>query len=113
MGLRIPAHVLLIKDDVVASDHQHTFVPEHDYGRSVINSLDHGNSATEHCHAVTLFQGALPLATDVIILARLDQVVQSLSVVSLAVLPKSHALSVVKHEDVDAERNQRGQAGVQ
>jgi hypothetical protein len=23
--------------------------------------LDHSDSATEHCHVVTLFQGALPL----------------------------------------------------
>ena len=42
-----------------------------------------------------------------------DEVIQSISVVAMAGFPKSHAFSVVKHKDVDAERYQREQTSVQ
>ena len=38
----------------------------------VASLLDHCDSATEHGHTVTLFQAALPLAVNVVLLARLD-----------------------------------------
>src|ERR1035437_7931956 len=72
-----PAPVLLIQNDVLAGNPQHEPVPQHDHNLFVVSLLDHCDSATEHCPAVTLFQGALPLAADVILFAGLDQVVQS------------------------------------
>ena len=67
-----PAHVLLIQDDFLAGNPQHVPVPQHDQSLLVVSLLDDCDSATEHCHAVTLFQGALPLAADVVFLACLD-----------------------------------------
>jgi hypothetical protein len=53
------------------------------------------------------------LLPDVVLSPHADDIVQALRVVPGTVFPKSHAFCVVKHEDVDAERNQREQAGVQ
>jgi len=61
----------------LAGNPQHEPVSQHDQSFSVVSLLDHSDSVTEHRHAVTLFQGALPLAADVVILAGFDQVVQS------------------------------------
>ena len=72
VGFAFPAHVLAIQDDVPAGNPQHEPIPQHDQNLFVVSLLDHRDSATEHCHAVTLFQGALPLAADVILLACLD-----------------------------------------
>src|ERR1019366_6779469 len=77
VGCALPAPFLLIQDDFLAGNPQHEPVPQHDRNLFVVSLLDHSDSATEHCHAVTLFQGALPLAADVVLLARLDYVVQS------------------------------------
>src|ERR1035437_1482307 len=67
-----PAPVLLIQDDVLAGNPQHEPVPQHDHNLFAVSLLDHRDTATEHCHAVALFQGALPLAADVVLLACLD-----------------------------------------
>src|ERR1019366_2723080 len=72
-----PAHIFLIQDDVLAGNPQHEPVPQHDQGLFVVSLLDHCDSATEHCHAVALFEAALPLAADVILFSCLDEVVQS------------------------------------
>src|ERR1019366_9744307 len=77
VGFALPALVLLIQDDVLAGNPQHEPVPQHDQSFFVVSLLDHCDSAIEHCHAVALFQGALPLAADVVLLACLDQVLQS------------------------------------
>jgi hypothetical protein len=74
----LPASVLLVQDDVLASDPQHTFVAEYDQSLFVVRLIDHCDSATEHRHAVALLQRALPLAADIILVACLDQVVSSL-----------------------------------
>src|ERR1019366_10280836 len=72
VGFALPAHVLLIQNDVLPDNPQHEPVPQYDHNLFIASLLDHSDFATEHCHAVTLFQGALPLAADVILLARLD-----------------------------------------
>ena len=72
VGFAFPAVVLLIQNDVLAGNPQHQPVPQHDQSLFVVSLLDHCDSATEHCHAVALFQGALPLAADVVLLACLD-----------------------------------------
>src|ERR1035437_1270415 len=72
IGFALPAHVLLVQDDVLAGDPQRKPVPQHDHDLFISSLLDHCDSATEQCHAVTLFQGTLPLAADVILIACLD-----------------------------------------
>jgi hypothetical protein len=75
VGFALPAHVLLIQDDILAGDPQHEPVTQHDRNLFVASLLDHCDSAAEYCHAVALFQGALPLAADVILLARLNEAI--------------------------------------
>src|ERR1019366_3087475 len=77
VGYAFPAPVLLIQDDFTAGNPHHVPVPQHDQSLFVVSLFDHCDSATEHRHAVALLQGALPLAADVILVACLDQVVQS------------------------------------
>jgi hypothetical protein len=46
VGFVLPAHVLLIQDDVFAGNPQHEPVPQHDQNLIVVGLLDHGDSAT-------------------------------------------------------------------
>jgi Resolvase, N terminal domain len=68
----LPPHVLLIQDDVLAGNFQYEPVPKHHLYLFVTSPLDDCDTATEYCHTVALFQGALPLPADVILLACLD-----------------------------------------
>src|ERR1035441_2939350 len=72
VGFALPAHVLLIQDDFLAGNPHHTPVPQYDHGLFIASLLDPCDARTEHCHAVALFQGALPLAADVVFLACLN-----------------------------------------
>ena len=45
---------------------------KHDQSLFVFNLLNHSDSVTEYCHKVTLFQGALALAANVVLLACFD-----------------------------------------
>ncbi len=69
-----------------------SLVPHYNQRLFVVSLLDHRDSVTEHCHAVTVLQGALALAADVILLAHLEQVIQSCRVKARAVRPETDAL---------------------
>lgn len=59
-----------------------------------IGLLDHRNSASQQCHAVTFLERSFLLLSEVVLSPQADDVVQSRRVVALAVLPKSHAFTV-------------------
>lgn len=56
----------LIQDDVLAGNPRHEPASQHEQNLFVVDLLDHCDSVTYHHHAVTLFQGALLLAEDVV-----------------------------------------------
>ena len=69
--------------------------PKHDVNLFAVNLLDHCDTVTQHCHAVARFQGALLLATDVVLLACLDKVVQC-RVEAGVVLPQRNSFAIVQ-----------------
>src|SRR5262249_8672637 len=100
-----PSQVALARDNVFEWNLGNRPVP-HDYHRFLFNnSFHHSDPSPEKCHAVALLERSLLLLLEIVLLPQVDDVIQSIRVVALAVFPKSPAFSVVKHEDVGAERS--------
>jgi hypothetical protein len=102
-----PPPIALVQRDIVPGDPQHELLAQRNYHFVVVNSIHHSDSPPERCHSVAGFQTSLLLLAQIMLLAQVDDVIQTFRVIPSTVLPQRNAFAVPKHEDVGAERDQR------
>ncbi len=77
MGVRFPAHILLVPTDTPPRDSYHTLVPKHRVDARTIDFFDHGCAQPNNRHSITLLDRAYLIALGITFAASAREIVKS------------------------------------
>src|ERR1035437_9508122 len=109
--LRLPAHVPLIPNNIVAPHPQPDPAPQQNVNLCPVDVLDHRYPLAEDRHAVALHQGSVPLASNVVLRPLPDQIVQPRRVKARSLPAERNLPSAADHKDVDVIGGEGGSTG--